>query len=143
MDLFKNTIFVTVIWIILAFLLSLIGIYREHLYREQSKKQQIEAQQDLHKRMSKMQTLLEKIDNTVNNAVKSGKMDKDTAKEIKNIYHETLTDRIVLNDKVEVIKNPPDNNSGTGPVTLKDEVEVIKNPSNKDSKHNQKARLKP
>ena len=40
MDFFKNTNFITLIWIILAFLLVLVGVYRESLYRDNSKKQQ-------------------------------------------------------------------------------------------------------
>ncbi len=95
MDLMKNTTFITVLWTLFGIGVIVLGVYREHLYREKDSQQQGELLQN-QQRMQEQQTALM---NRVNELVKQGKISEKVAKEILTVV---VLDQVSI--KEEVIK---------------------------------------
>lgn len=120
MDIFKNSLFINTIWVILAVLFIVVGFYREELFKKENKELQnkiIDSNTkildlskqtiDLNQVILKKQSLFEV---TLNNAVKSGQISQDTAKKLRNIYYENVSLNATADVKVdaEVIKKSAD-----------------------------------
>jgi hypothetical protein len=95
MDLMKNTTFVTWLWIFCGILVVVLGVYREHLYRDNDSHQQKKLM-EMQKRVLDEQIALK---NTVNELVRQGKITKATAQEIlKTVVSSqvTLTEEVIM-----------------------------------------------
>jgi uncharacterized protein YaaR (DUF327 family) len=99
MELLKNTTFITVLWIIFGITVIVLGVYREHLYREKDSHQQKELM-EMQKRMLEEQTT---IKNTVNELVKQGKITKEVAHEI---LETVVSSQVSVKDEVTIRLSP-------------------------------------
>ena len=120
MDIFKNSLFINTIWVILAVLFIIVGFYREELFKKENKELQnkiIDSNTkilDLSKQTTDLSQVILKKQNlfevTLNNAVKSGQISQDTAKKLRNIYYENVSITATADMKfdAEVIKKSED-----------------------------------
>jgi len=133
MDLIKNTSFITSLFIIFAILVTVLGLYREYLYREEDRRHR-----------EKMIEKLNALESKLNKSVEAGEMSKETAQKIRNIF---LSDTISINDEVKTKLSPSnktslkDKTNKERPIidnktTLKDElqIEVIRGKEKDDDK---------
>lgn len=97
----KNTTFITVMWILFGILVIVLGVYREHLYREKDRQQQKELM-EMQRRILEEQTA---IKNTVNELVKQGKITKEAAQEI---LETVVSSQVTVKDEVRIRLTPPE-----------------------------------
>lgn len=95
MDLMKNTTFITVLWTLFGIGVIVLGVYREHLYREKDTQQQSELLQNQQRMQEQQSALLSKLDELV----KQGKIPERVAKEILTVV---VSSHVAI--KEEVIK---------------------------------------
>lgn len=81
------------LWIGLGILVLVLGVYREHLYREKDRQQEETHQQKMIKKLNA-------LDSKLGSLVEDGTITRETSKEIKNIFLH-VSDTISLKDEVE------------------------------------------
>jgi signal transduction histidine kinase len=101
MELFKNTAFMTALWILFGIAVIVLGVYREHLYREKNNQQQKELM-EMQKRVLEEQTA---IKNTVNKLVKQGTITEGAAQEI---LKTVVSSQVTVKDEVLIKLLPAD-----------------------------------
>jgi hypothetical protein len=137
MEILKNTFFINTIWIILAVLFIVIGFYREELFKADNKDLQNKIISLNQQTIDLSQVILQKqklFELTLSKAVKSGQINQDTARKLRNIYNESISLNATTDIKAdaEVIKKPLDSHSSLNVgADIKTDAEVIRKPAEK------------
>ena len=93
MDLMKNTTFITVLWTLFGIGAIVLGVYREHVYREKDTEQQNKLLQNQQLMQEQQTALMNKVDKLV----KQGKIPERVAKEILTVV---VSSQVSVKDEV-------------------------------------------
>jgi len=132
MDFLKNTYLVTGLYIIFAILVVLLGLWREHIFREKSSKHQDELkikQTKINEQQTEIIRLIYKIDEL--QSKRSDAMSKDIAQAknlIEGMRRQAIISDSTANDMIEILES-----KATAQSTVTDHVIKIISPSGSDT----------